>query len=191
MKTSEKIIESMYNLIASEGYEKASINKICSDAGVVKSSFYHYFKTKEEVLELIMKEIYFLDYEKEIDVIKKLTNPSEYKKYLKDQLTLILLDYKNNNKERRFNAEVDLLIDKIPFVKQIIINTHVSVKKFFVNMFEHGVKIKALSKKFDVKVNSDYLLTTLIGIDSIILLDIPVDYDSLVDKMMEGIFNER
>ena len=66
--TKQKLIEAMYELIAKEGYEKASINKVCTLAGVKKPTFYHYFNSKEEIFINIIKETYPSDFD---DILKQ------------------------------------------------------------------------------------------------------------------------
>ena len=78
--TKQKLIEAMYELIAKEGYEKASINKVCTLAGVKKPTFYHYFNSKEEVFINIIKETYPSDFDDILNKIKSITSVEDYKK---------------------------------------------------------------------------------------------------------------
>ena len=55
-KTSrEKILQSAVELFMEEGYEAASVNDICKNAGVSKGSFYHYFETKQALFLTLME----------------------------------------------------------------------------------------------------------------------------------------
>lgn len=40
---------SAINLFSSRGYNAASVDDICADAGISKGAFYHHFKTKQEL----------------------------------------------------------------------------------------------------------------------------------------------
>ncbi|GJQ36714.1 MAG: TetR family transcriptional regulator [Anaerolineaceae bacterium] len=48
-ETRSKIMASAINLFSSRGYNAASVDDICADAGISKGAFYHHFKTKQEL----------------------------------------------------------------------------------------------------------------------------------------------
>ncbi len=45
----EKIVEAAQVLMLSKGYPATTVDEICESAGVSKGSFYHFFKTKEDL----------------------------------------------------------------------------------------------------------------------------------------------
>ena len=47
--TDGKLLEAAHHLILARGYRATTVDEICSEAGVSKGSFYHFFKTKEEL----------------------------------------------------------------------------------------------------------------------------------------------
>lgn len=47
--TNEKLLDAALHLMLSRGYSATTVDEICAEAGVSKGSFYHFFKTKEEV----------------------------------------------------------------------------------------------------------------------------------------------
>lgn len=51
-KTSEKLgklIEAAVKLVLKQGYSATTVDQICSEAGVTKGSFFHYFSSKEDI----------------------------------------------------------------------------------------------------------------------------------------------
>jgi AcrR family transcriptional regulator len=52
----KEIMDMAANLFLSKGYEETSINLIVNQLGVAKGTFYHYFQSKEEILEAILEE---------------------------------------------------------------------------------------------------------------------------------------
>jgi len=48
-ETRAKIIESAIKLFSDQGFNKASVNDICVEAGISKGAFYHHFKSKQEL----------------------------------------------------------------------------------------------------------------------------------------------
>lgn len=53
-KRVREIINSAMNIIGEKGYEKTTINDIINDVGIAKGTFYHYFKSKLELLDEII-----------------------------------------------------------------------------------------------------------------------------------------
>jgi len=48
-ETRAKIMESAIKLFSDQGYNKASVDDICTEAGISKGAFYHHFKSKQEL----------------------------------------------------------------------------------------------------------------------------------------------
>lgn len=49
-----EILDTAQRLFATKGYDKCTINDILNEIGIAKGTFYHYFKSKEEVLDAII-----------------------------------------------------------------------------------------------------------------------------------------
>lgn len=49
-----EIIDTAARLFGEKGYEKCSVNDILNAIGIAKGTFYHYFKSKEEVLDAVI-----------------------------------------------------------------------------------------------------------------------------------------
>lgn len=49
-----EILDTAQRLFAKKGYEKCTVNDILNEIGIAKGTFYHYFKSKEEVLDGII-----------------------------------------------------------------------------------------------------------------------------------------
>jgi TetR/AcrR family transcriptional repressor of nem operon len=45
----ENLVEAARNLMLAKGYPATTVDEVCREAGVTKGSFYHFFKTKEEI----------------------------------------------------------------------------------------------------------------------------------------------
>lgn len=52
-----EIIDTAEELFLSKGYEKATINDILKQIGIAKGTFYHYFKSKEEVMDAVIMRV--------------------------------------------------------------------------------------------------------------------------------------
>jgi len=53
-KRSNEILDASENLFITKGYEKTTINDILDGVGIGKGTFYHYFKSKEEVMDAVI-----------------------------------------------------------------------------------------------------------------------------------------
>ena len=51
-----KIFRAAKNILQKKGYEQLSIKNICEEAGVSNGSFYHHFKTKDDLLSYYIEE---------------------------------------------------------------------------------------------------------------------------------------
>lgn len=55
-KTKERIFYAAKEILQKSGYENLSIKNICEAAGVSNGSFYHHFKTKDDLLSYYIEE---------------------------------------------------------------------------------------------------------------------------------------
>ncbi|RGT75272.1 TetR/AcrR family transcriptional regulator [Ruminococcus sp. AF18-22] len=55
-ETKEKIFRAAKNILQKKGYEELSIKNICEEAGVSNGSFYHHFKTKDDLLSYYIED---------------------------------------------------------------------------------------------------------------------------------------
>jgi len=53
--TREKIIKAGYHLLKEKGYEAMTVRNICEDAQVSTGSFYHFYKSRDELLGEFLK----------------------------------------------------------------------------------------------------------------------------------------
>ena len=55
-ETKEKIFQAANRNMQKKGYEELSIKNICEEAGVSNGSFYHHFKTKDDLLSYYIED---------------------------------------------------------------------------------------------------------------------------------------
>ena len=55
-ETKARIFKAAKNILRKKGYEELSIKNICEEAGVSNGSFYHHFKTKDDLLSYYIEE---------------------------------------------------------------------------------------------------------------------------------------
>jgi TetR/AcrR family transcriptional repressor of nem operon len=53
--TKRKLLDATLQLMLRQGFTATSVDQICAEAGVTKGSFFHYFKSKEEIGEGVLE----------------------------------------------------------------------------------------------------------------------------------------
>jgi len=77
-ETRARIMEAAIKLFSTRGYNKASVDNICEEAGISKGAFYHHFKSKQELfLALLDGWLQFVD--NAIEATKDKTVPETFK----------------------------------------------------------------------------------------------------------------
>jgi len=76
-ETRAKIIESAIKLFSTRGFNAASVDDICKDAGISKGAFYHHFKTKQ-ALFLALLDGWLQTIDTAIEASKDLTVPETF-----------------------------------------------------------------------------------------------------------------
>mgnify|MGYP002516402318 CR=1 FL=1 len=56
LETKTRIFQAAKRILKKNGYENLSIKNICEEAGVSNGSFYHHFKTKDDLLSYYIEE---------------------------------------------------------------------------------------------------------------------------------------
>ncbi|ULQ59508.1 TetR/AcrR family transcriptional regulator [Brucepastera parasyntrophica] len=56
-KTKSNIIQTALQLFAEQGYAQTSVDIIVKACGIAKGTFYYYFKSKEELFDVILKKV--------------------------------------------------------------------------------------------------------------------------------------
>ena len=63
----DELLDIAYKMFITKGYDNTSVDEIIKEAGIAKGTFYYYFTTKEEMLDLVINNMI----EKEITVASK------------------------------------------------------------------------------------------------------------------------
>ena len=84
-ETKEKIFQAAKSILQRNGYENLSIKNICEEAGVSNGSFYHHFKTKDDLLS------YYIENQPNVDP-ELLDIPSD-KEAAKEAIISVYLNY--------------------------------------------------------------------------------------------------
>lgn len=95
----QEFLEIALELFYQKGFENATINDIIEEAGVSKGAFYHYFNSKEEVLETIARQYV----EKKLNVIEKIAGQGDLNSLEKiNQISEDMFGFKMRHAEMRW-----------------------------------------------------------------------------------------
>ncbi len=84
-ETKEKIFQAAKRILQKGGYESLSIKNICEEAGVSNGSFYHHFKTKDDLLS------YYIENQPTVD--PELLDTPKDKSAAKEAIVGVYLNY--------------------------------------------------------------------------------------------------
>lgn len=76
-ETRSRILEAALKLFSSRGYNKASVDEICTEAGISKGAFYHHFESKQ-ALFLALLDGWLQTIDKAIEASKDKTAPETF-----------------------------------------------------------------------------------------------------------------
>ncbi len=76
-ETRIKIMDAAAKLFSRQGYNKASVDDICEEAGISKGAFYHHFKSKQELF-LALLDGWLQTIDNAIDASKDKTAPETF-----------------------------------------------------------------------------------------------------------------
>jgi AcrR family transcriptional regulator len=76
-ETQARILEAAVKQFSVSGFNKASVDDICEQAGISKGAFYHHFKTKQDVF-LALLDGWLQTFDQAIDASKNQTVPETF-----------------------------------------------------------------------------------------------------------------
>jgi len=133
-----KILKKAHALFSEKGYEQTSVNGIIKSLGVSKGAFYHYFNSKDEVLDAII-----MDYTNEVvEMLNKIAydpNLNALEKYRKM--------FSETQAKRRANSERFTFLAKMLLSEENLLFRHRYTEKIleltkppFTQMLKQGVQ---------------------------------------------------
>lgn len=111
-ETKEKIFQAAKRILQKSGYEALSIKNICEEAGVSNGSFYHHFKTKDDLLSYYIEDQPKIDPDR-LDLPKDVSGVKEgiiqvylnYVKYCRELGVEFMAEY-YDTKNQALNAAI-------------------------------------------------------------------------------------
>jgi AcrR family transcriptional regulator len=129
----KEIMQTAAQFFLSQGYEETSINMIVEYLGIAKGTFYHYFKSKEEILGAILEE-YLERFAQQIRAIA-----SSNKMNASEKLEFVLKSVlKSDNEPKHLTAHVE--DNKSAKLHQMMEDKfYEKFKPIFFSILQHGI----------------------------------------------------
>ena len=192
----EYIIKMSQKMFYKNGYENTSIESITKEVGIAKSTFYHHFKSKVELLDAIIGKV-FEDIETKLDNLLEDSNLNALKKM--QSFFLIITTWKTENLDFLLSIIRDYFRDENLVLRQKIASSNFqrlsaylktiliegSKEKIFKNRYERGLEEIILSIIIFQNENLGQLINSrqIVKIDSSVL----VAKYQLIEKVIKQI----
>lgn len=150
-----EILDVTEKLFHIKGYDKCTINDILKEVGIAKGTFYHYFKSKEEVLDAIVSRYKDVVITRVNEVANNNFITLE-EKLLGAFMSMRIIDQLDSGMINEMHkTENALLHQKI--LNQIVID----VAPILVKIIEEGVEKKVWSCKFPLEYMQIFLASSI------------------------------
>ena len=183
----QELLDAALELFRKEGYEKTSVNAITNKVGASKGAFYHYFKSKEDILESITQQYIDLI----MNIPEKIANDQDYNGLEKMNLLLSeLLTFKKEYREKRLAIiEIFEMEGNLKLKQRIIDSTISNIKRPYQKIIEQGVAEGIFSNDYPAEVAELWvnMIMTMNSSIAKLLLEYK-DYPSVVEDIKRKVY---
>ena len=156
-------LSTAYDFFIEKGYEKTSVQDIINELGISKGAIYHYFKSKEEILQSVL----LLEKEKADIYLDKLIKEADgynAQEKIKHVLNRLVSDEKINTTNRFLLNQTN---NSKAIIQSIIQTVNIDSIKFF-ELIKDGVKDGSLDTDFPKECSELLLLLCNIWLNPIL-----------------------
>lgn len=150
-----EILDVAERLIHRKGYEKCTVNDILKEVGIAKGTFYHYFKSKEDVIDAIVSR-YIDIIVNRADEILNISDISPVEKLMRIFMTMQIANQIDSNMLDDMHKTENVLLHQ-KTLKQIV-NT---MTPLLVKVIEEGIKKKIWSCRYPLEYMQIFLAASL------------------------------
>ncbi len=163
-ETKLKIMNAMCTLIAQNGYDKASTNKICELAGITKPTLYYYFKNKQDLL-LETMQYYKEDIIHSIGDFDKNPDKDDFKKFILSVGYSWIDDAISDPTFAKIVADITIQASRIPEVYTKLEEIKSDYDSMFLNLVQHAQTIGVFPKNLNTAMLAEVLMVFLDGLE--------------------------
>ncbi|TXK76600.1 TetR/AcrR family transcriptional regulator [Paenibacillus sp. N3.4] len=156
--TKRKIIESAIELFSIQDYQKTSLEEISKKAGVTKTTFFAYFKTKEELLyDFDLEQLKVFEQRMELCVKDSQELLSKLREAIVDMA-------KNLHKTRIITQNLIHLGTISPVYKKLLSEIFNILPRIMYKTIQHGQEIGVITKNISPMIIGENLVKIYIGV---------------------------
>lgn len=181
-----EILDTAERLFRTKGYEKCTINDILQEVGIAKGTFYHYFKSKEEVIDAVVWR-YTCIVTSSAEEILMLENIGPVEKLMRSFMAMQITN----------NIDGDML-DDIHKIENALLHQKTlsqlvtTMAPILVKIIEEGIEKKVWSCKYPLEYMQIFLVASLTLTDQGIFelnvdsqMKIMIAMISMLEKMLD------
>lgn len=184
MSTKDRIVSTMYDLVAQKGYDKASLGQIADAMGIKKASIYYYFKSKEEIFIAIFNELL-----EDISIMhEKDFTPDTYKDYLVNYSEAYIKGFTNDPRDLKVVMEFYIQSQRLDSIQSLKDDMFAKYTSQVNSMLEIGLKLGVFKKDFDLDLNTQKVLHIIFAIEYAIVFNIPLNNTEVWKDLVENMF---
>lgn len=150
-----EILDTAQRLFHIKGFEKCTVNDILKEVAIAKGTFYHYFKSKEEVLDAIVSRYTDIVIEKANEVLK-LEDISSEEKLMHAFMAMQISDLVDGDTINNLHKTENVLFH------QKILNQIVTIMApILVTIIEEGIEKKVWKCRYPLQYMQIFLVAAL------------------------------
>ena len=140
-ETVQRILDASLKLFLEKGYEETTVLDIISElGGLTRGAFYHHFKSKEEVFDVLSEKLFYDD------------NPFAKAKARRDlngleKLKFVQKDSFRETDSRKLSIASIQLVESPSFLKKLIETNRDTLAPMFEELIEEGIKDGSVTAK--------------------------------------------
>lgn len=164
--TRDKIMSSMYKLLAIHGYEKTALSMIADELGIKKASIYYHFKSKEDILLAVFDEMFSIQREKyeKIEITKE-----NFESMLIEFGHDLVDGYSDDESLAPVTLEFYIQSIRNKAIEKRIIELDIVFRAHIISYLSKGREFGILDEKFDIELSTSLLFTVIQGMEMSII----------------------
>lgn len=183
--TYKLIIETAYKMFAEYGFEKTSLTMITKEIGITKPAIYYYFKSKQQLIDVIFEEICSAIEHQSVIPLEDITKENFNKALIAIGNQMIVDQEQDEYFGKIFNQYVLLASREERYMKRLYQLQEGYLHAFY-NLLTHGVKLGVLSD-IDIKAKAYMLGMVLDNIGNFMLMELELDYQDIWRVAVNGV----
>lgn len=169
MNNREKIIKKAFKVYLQCGFDGISLNNIIKKMDITKSSFYYYFKDKDDLIQTIREEyLYSFDWEK----LKEIFSSDRSTKEKVEEMMLSTLEF-----EKHLRETLDADINRKDFFRMMVVeeatqkNEHSNIENYnnrvdyLIESLNKDKAMKRISEDVNSKEFAQHIMTCADGLN--------------------------